>query len=72
MGVNEDNRSPQRDEAVRDGRMRQRAHRRRKAGVKYRLRVIPGSDGLLELVEVHEPNPFLEWARLMQLSGWHS
>ncbi|MEM9623954.1 MAG: hypothetical protein AAF993_20105 [Pseudomonadota bacterium] len=48
----------------------ERAHRTRKEGVEYKLRVIPGSDGLLELVEVHEPNIFHEWARLMQFTGW--
>ncbi len=50
----------------------QRAHRRRREGVEYKLRVIPGSDGLLELVEVREPNLFIEWARLVQLTGWHA
>ena len=51
-----------------------RAHRRRKDGVEYKLRVIEGSSGLLELVE--EPPKqswFQEWARimyLMQRSGW--
>ena len=51
-----------------------RAHQRRKDGVKYELRVIEGSGGLLELVE--EPPKeswFHEWARimyLMQRSGW--
>ncbi len=48
-----------------------RARRRRQDGVAYKLRVIEGSDGLLELVE--EPRPrhwFVEWARIMQYSGW--
>jgi hypothetical protein len=48
-----------------------RAHRQRKPGVEYKLRVIPGSDGLLELVEVPPPgNWFTEWARVMSLAGW--
>ena len=49
-----------------------RAHRRRQDGVQYKLRVIEGSGGLLELVE--EPPKsrhwFIEWARLMQLANW--
>ena len=48
-----------------------RAERRRLPGVKYRLRVIPGSEGLLELVE--EPPRrtwFQEWARAMQHTSW--
>ena len=48
-----------------------RAHRRRKDGVKYTLRVIKGSDGLLELVEERpRPSAFSEWARVMQYTGW--
>ena len=48
-----------------------RAHRRRKDGVKYTLRVIEGSGGLLELVEERpRPSAFSEWARVMQYTGW--
>jgi hypothetical protein len=48
-----------------------RAHRRRKDGVEYRLQMIPGSDGLLELVEQRpKPSRFAEWARAMQFTGW--
>lgn len=52
-------------------RVSQRAYRRRRDGVEYKLQVIPGSDGLLELVE-QQPRPslFTEWARAMQLTGW--
>jgi hypothetical protein len=49
-----------------------RAHRRRKQGVEYKLRVIHGSGGMLELVEEEKPRHwFAEWARIMQLTGWH-
>ena len=51
-----------------------RAHQRRKDGVEYKLRVIHGSGGLLELVEeAPKQSWFHEWARimyLMQRSGW--
>jgi len=49
----------------------ERAHRCRKPGVKYTLRLIEGSGGQLELVE-EKPRPslFTEWARVMQFSGW--
>lgn len=48
-----------------------RAHRRRRDGVEYRLQVIPGADGLLELVEQQpKPSRFVEWARAMQFTGW--
>ncbi len=49
-----------------------RAHRRRQDGVQYKLRVIEGSGGLLELVEEQPPSRpwFLEWARLMQFANW--
>ena len=48
-----------------------RAHRQRQDGVEYKLRVIEGSGGLLELVE-HQPRRswFHDWARAMQFSGW--
>ena len=47
-------------------RIEQRAQKRRKPGVEYRLRVIKGSDGMLELVEVRPPRHWLdEWARIM-------
>ena len=49
-----------------------RHEKRREDGVEYKLRVIPGSDGMLELVEV-EPRPslFAEWGRLMQFTPWN-
>ena len=51
---------------------RVRAHRLRREGKDYKLRVIPRSGGMLELVEVHEPpSRFHEWARAMQFMGWH-
>ncbi|MEM7077502.1 MAG: hypothetical protein AAF513_02635 [Pseudomonadota bacterium] len=52
-------------------RREQRAHLRPQAGVDYRVRVIPGSGGQLELVE-QEPkrSTFLEWSRMMHYSGW--
>lgn len=49
-----------------------RAHRQRQQGVEYKLRVIEGSGGLLELVE-QQPRRrswFHDWARAMQFSGW--
>lgn len=49
-----------------------RAHQRRQDGVAYKLRVVPGSGGLLELVE-QPPKPsgwFAEYARAMQLTTW--
>ena len=49
----------------------QRAHRRRQDGVQYKLRVISGSGGMLELVEEEPPRHwFHEWSRIMQLTGW--
>ena len=46
-----------------------RAHRIRRPGVPYKLRVIDGSGGMLELVE-EDPRPrahwFFEWARALQ------
>ena len=49
----------------------QRAEKRRRDGVQYKLRVIHGSGGLLELVEEEPPRSwFMEWARLMQHTGW--
>lgn len=51
---------------------RVRAHRLRRDGVDYKLRVIPRSGGMLELVEVEQtPNRFHEWARMMNFIGWH-
>ncbi|MEM6999969.1 MAG: hypothetical protein AAF529_04240 [Pseudomonadota bacterium] len=48
-----------------------RAHRRRQDGADYKLRVIPNSGGMLELVEQRpQQHWFVEWARAMQLSGW--
>jgi len=49
-----------------------RAQRCRQPGVQYKLRVIEGSGGLLELVEQESPGRhwFMEWARAMQHSGW--
>ena len=49
-----------------------RAHRPRQDGVQYKLRVIEGSGGLLELVEEQPRNRswFHDWARAMQFSGW--
>ena len=51
-----------------------RAHQRRKDGVRYKLRVIEQSGGMLELVEEAPKEPwFVEWARVMhamQRSGW--
>ena len=49
-----------------------RAHRLRKEGVDYKLRVIPRSGGMLELVEVQDPpNRYYEWAKMMHYIGWH-
>ena len=48
-----------------------RAHQRRQEGVQYKLRLIHGSGGLLELVEEQPPRHwFSEWARIMHLTGW--
>jgi dethiobiotin synthetase len=49
-----------------------RAHRQRREGVEYKLRVIEGSGGLLELVEKQPQRRswFHDWARAMQFSGW--
>jgi len=51
---------------------RERAHRQRQDGVEYKLRVIEGSDGLLELVEIQPQRRswFHDWARAMQFSSW--
>jgi len=48
-----------------------RAERRREDGVEYKLRVIHGSGGKLELVEEPPRNQhwFHEWARIMYLTG---
>lgn len=48
-----------------------RAERRREHGVEYKLRVIEGSGGMLELVEKppRSKHWFHEWARLMYLTG---
>ena len=49
-----------------------RAHQRRQDGVEYKLRVVPGSGGMLELVE-QPPKPsgwFAEYARAMQMTTW--
>lgn len=49
-----------------------RAHRRRKEGTTYKLRVIRESGGLLELVEEEAPRHwFVEWARVMQHNPWN-
>ena len=48
-----------------------RAYRRRDPGKDYRLRVVPGTHGLLELIEVPPKRTlFQEWARAMQFAGW--
>ncbi len=40
-------------------------------GVQYKLRVIENSGGMLELVEERPKlHWFLEWASVMQRSGW--
>ena len=49
-----------------------RAQRRREDGVSYTVRVIPRSGGMLELVEERpKNNPFHEWARAMQYTGFY-
>ncbi len=49
-----------------------RAHARRKEGVEYQLRMIPGSGGQLELVELEaRKSRMLEWAHLMNLTGYY-
>ena len=49
-----------------------RARRLRREGADYKLRVIPRSGGLLELVEVQErPNRYYEWAKMMNHMGWY-
>ncbi len=49
----------------------ERAGKRPQEGVKYKLRVIHGSGGMLELVEEEPPRSwYMEWARLMQHAGW--
>ena len=48
----------------------ERASKRPEQGVSYRLRVIKGSGGLLELVEERPRLTwFQEWARAMHMSG---
>ena len=49
-----------------------RAHRERQDGVEYKLRVIEGSQGQLELVEKQPRRRswFDDWARAMQFSGF--
>ena len=49
-----------------------RAQQARQPGVQYKLRVIEGTGGLLELVEQRPKAKgwFAEYARVMQLSGW--
>ena len=45
----------------------------REDGKEYVLRVIEGSGGQLELVEIEQQKKlhwFFEWARIMQLTGW--
>ncbi len=44
----------------------------RRSRVKYKLRVIEGSGGMLELIEEEQPKVhwFLEWARATQDIGW--
>lgn len=50
--------------------VKRRATRRRVDGVKYKLCVIPGSGGQLELVEEPPPrNWFHECARAMSITG---
>ncbi len=51
---------------------RTRAHRSREPGVEYKLRVIEGTNGMLELVEVQPKKQhwFLQWAHLMALANW--
>ena len=48
-----------------------RAHRERQEGVEYKLRVIEGSNGMLELVEKQPRHRswFHDWARAMQFSS---
>ena len=54
-----------------EDRIAARARRTRQDGVKYKLRVIEGSGGLLELVEEKPPRHwFHEWARAMSVAGW--
>ncbi len=48
-----------------------RTHTRRKDGVQYKLRVVDGTGGMLELVEVPPPRTwFEEWTRVMHITGW--
>jgi len=48
-----------------------RAHRQRQEGVEYKLRVIEGSGGLLELVEKQPQRSwFHDWARAMPFGSW--
>ena len=49
----------------------ERASKLRKEGVEYKLRVIPGTGGKLELVE-QEPRRtgMLRWAHFMLISGF--
>ncbi len=49
-----------------------RAHARRRDGVEYKLRVIPGSGGQLELVEKEpQQSRLLQWAHLSNLTGYY-
>ena len=54
-----------------DNQVTRRAHRRREADVEYELRVIEGSDGLLELVAKPKPRGWKsELLHLAQFSIW--
>ena len=60
------------DELENDELRMRRALKRRKEGAEYKLRVIPNSNGMLELVEVPpKQNAFLQWAAQTQFIGWH-
>ena len=51
---------------------RVRAHARRQPGVEYKLRVIPGTGGQLELVDVEaRQSRMLQWAHLMNMTGYY-
>ena len=60
------------DPTLLSARQSERACRTRQPDVEYKLRVIPDSNGLLELVEVppKKQHWFLEWARAMSMAGW--
>ncbi len=48
-----------------------RTQKRREEGVQYKLRVVEGTGGMLELVEEQPPRHwFEEWTRVMHLTGW--